>query len=221
MGKIVNLITKKDFSELAGVNPSAITQAFPKDHPACSGTKINPEHPDAKAYIAQKPFRDQKKELKNQSISSKNSTHSIPSEGPIVASPPAIPDELAKLTLEEIVQQYGGLPGFKMYITTAKELDDYRNKRLKFEERRGDLVSKKYEAKLLFETIELLFERLVKDIPVEVTQRVIAIIKRGELDADLMAQKEYTNANSRALKICRDELLDRLKMDELEVKNES
>jgi hypothetical protein len=213
-----NLITKKEFSKLSGVNPSSVTHVFPRDHPACDGTKINVDHPEAKTYIAQKVFRDERKKLRNQSISQEGSSDFAAPDIPLATSPIAVPDALAKLTLEEIVRDYGGLTGFKIYISTAKELDDYRNKRLKFEERRGDLVDKKYEAKLLFETIELLFDRLVNDIPIEITQRVIAIIKRGGDDADLLAQREYTSANSRALKICQGELLERLKLDEEEIK---
>ena len=219
----VDIISKKEFAKLAGVNPSAVTQAFPKTHPACEGPKINKNHPEAIAYIAQKPFRDEKKALKKQNINDDSSNYNHSFVVPEVPNQPPkleIPEALAKLTLEEIVQTYGGLAGFKMYIKTAKDLEDYQTSRTKHAEKRGDLIDKSYEAKLLFEALEMLFDRLVNDIPGEVTQRVISIIKRGEVDSDLVVQKVYTEANSRALKICKNELLDQLKLDEYKIKSE-
>lgn len=49
---VKNLITKYEFSKLAGVSPAAITKALERDlKHALVGKKINPEHPEATKYI--------------------------------------------------------------------------------------------------------------------------------------------------------------------------
>lgn len=221
----MNLISKKDFAERAGATPGAISHIFKKDHPACVNNKINLNHPEAKIYLEQKAFRLERKkqrQIQNETPFSDSrpanlNTDFVAPDIPEEENKPVVPEVLANLTLEEIVMKYGGLPGFKMYVSTLKEFNSYQAKKLKYDEDRGELINKNYEAKILFEALELLFERLVNDIPHELTQRIISIVKRGDDDMALLVQNEYTAANSRALKICKSDLLERLEMNESEI----
>lgn len=195
---------------MAGVSAAAITRKFPETHPAVSLRKVDLDHPEIVAYL-----RDRGAKLNRLAEVPKKLNVSKPDKDPAVEAPlevpkQELPEELYAMTLQEIVDNYGHIATFKTHVAGLKELEAYRAKQQKNEADRGKLVSKEKEGTLMFEILEGLFRRLAEDIPQTVTKRVIAIVKKGDDDMEMVAQKEYQNANSRALKICQNEIIERL-----------
>ncbi len=212
----VKLVTQKDFAEMAGVSPSNINRIKKRLGAAVIGRKIDANHASAQSYIAERPIRD---ERDRRSLTRLNSPKVNPAVNPgNYAYPDApeetpkvvVPEKLAGLTLQEIVETYGSLNEFSVYVSTQKNLTDYLTKSFKFKDSRDKVVDKSFQGKIIFEMLEVLFDRLVNDVPFSLAQRVVAIVKLNSDDALNEAQKEYSEANSRALRICKDNLIQQL-----------
>jgi len=210
----VKLISQVAFSKLAGVTAGAITYQIKKLGDAAVGRKININHINAQAYIADKEAQREIKALEKPAIrNGKIINPDVPSEPP----QQVVPAELANLTLQEIVDLYGSLPQFRAYVSTQKEFDAYKNNNLKWRQNRGQLIDKKFLATVCLEALELLFSRFVDDLPLSLSSRVKAIAQRGDDDADYLITQEIVAVNSRALKICKDTIISRLDISEKEV----
>ena len=208
----VKIISKKDFAELAGVGGSAVTLAKKKLGAAVVGKKINLLHPNAQAYIKDKPLREARYGPRNSKKLSSVSSEDVRPDFTSLPVPknipkPVIPDELANLTLQEIVNRYGSLSEFHQFVSVQKNLSDYLNKNHKFEVSRKILIDKNSQGKILFEFLELLANRLLNDIPMTLSKRVIPIVKNSGDEAFYLVQKECHAQNSRALQICKDTLI--------------
>ena len=208
--KLPHRISKKELAEKAGVSAAAITRQFPEDHPAVLLRKVELGHPEVRAYLEKKAAKLDKflaiPKNENGPKPAKTKTVDLPAEVP----KQEFPEELYALTLQEIVDRYGHVSSFKVHVSALKELEAYRARQQKNERDRGELVEKATEGNLIFEVLESLFKRLAEDIPLTVTKRVIAIVKKGDDDAEMVAQRVYQEANSRALKISQNEIMDRL-----------
>ena len=203
-------ISKRELAELAAVCPAVITKKFPESHPAVLRRKVELDHPDVQLYLEQREARIKRKAAVPKSPQGtekgKSTAPAMPNEVPRQE----LPEELAAMTLGEIVEKFGHVSAFKSHVGALKELEAYRAKQLGYEKDRGQLVDKESEGNLIFEILENLFRRLVEDIPQTLTQRVISIARKGDDDAEMVIQREYQSANSRALKVAKMELIDRL-----------
>ena len=210
-------ITKKVFAAQLGVYPSAITAKFPKGHPALVGNKIDPSHEAVQEYIREREIRQQQPPVSpNRAQPIQQPTFIAPAI-PEDVPKPQLPEELASLTLEEIVNLYGHLPAFKSYVSGLKELENLKLKNTKHQHERGLLIAKAHEGKILLEILEMLFKRLVNEIPKIGIKRIISIVRRNEADSEIEAVKAYQEINSRALNICKNEILTRLETTEAEL----
>ena len=212
----VKLVTQKDFADMAGVSPSNINRIKKRLGAAVVGRKINANHALAQTYIAERPLREERdrrsldrlnKTKSNPAVNTRNYVYpDAPKELPKIV----VPEKLANMTLKEITETYGSLAEFSIYVSTQDKLTTYLTKHYKFKDSRDKVVDKAFLAKIIFEMLELLFERLVNDVPGTLAQRVIAIVKRKTDDVQHKVQKEYEDANSRALRICKDNLIQQL-----------
>lgn len=203
-------IPKKALAKIAGVTPAAITRRFPETHPAVQLRKVDLDHPEVRAWL------QERKERLNKPKPVPKKSHGVKSdknqalEMPLEVPKQEFPEELYALTLQEIIDNYGHISAFKTHVAALKELESYRAKRQQNQANRGKLIDKELEGNMIFEVLESLFKRLAEDVPQNVTKRVIAIVKKDDDDAEMLVQREYQAANSRALKICQNEIMERL-----------
>ena len=208
----LKLVKQKDFAALAGVIPQTITKIKKRLGEAVVGRKININHPLAQAYL-------QERDVKSSDVlNSPGDKSGVQGERGLknLAKPqnvPEVPDEIANLTLLEIVKLYGGMPGFQQFLTAHTKLADYKNKQLKWELSRQELISKKQEAKVVFEALEQLFKRFVNELPISQAQKVIAIAHENRVDANYQIQTALREMNSNALSICKNRMIKRLGID--------
>ncbi len=109
------------------------------------------------------------------------------------------------------MDRYGSLAEYNHFVLVQKNLSDYLNKNLKFETSRKVLIDKNSQGKVLFEFLELLATRLLNDIPLTLANRIIPIVKNSPDEALYLIRNECHAHNSRALQICKDALIRRLK----------
>jgi hypothetical protein len=216
---IVELIKKREFAELAGVTPGNITQLKKRLGGAVVGNKIDVNHPAAKLYISQRSSRDVKIESKRmkQGIPSINNLSKLENKSHLPAlgipkdSPKeVIPDELAKLTLEEIVNNYGSLEQFSMFVVIQKNFDEFKKRNAQTRHLRGELVDRKKLGMAVFGLIKKLFDGLVNDIPKRLTEKVISIVNNDVVNANYLIEKEYRENNSKILESCKREITEYL-----------
>lgn len=205
-----NRISKREFAKLVRVTPAVITKKFPESHPAVSLRKIDLDHEDIKLYIEQRKTKLGVPELSLRLDKSPEKENSLAPAMLLDVPKQELPEELTAMTLGEIVEKFGHLIAFKMHVGALKELEVYRAIQMKYAKARGNLVDKESEGNLIFEILEGLFKRLVEDVPRTVTQRVISIVKKNDDDMEMLSQREYQAANSRALKVAKSEMLERL-----------
>lgn len=225
----VRYLGKKEFAIFLELTPGAITNKFPREAPGVVMNKIDLTHPKILEYIEIKGYKDKpliittpvfdlsvQPKINNDQKNDQDIAASIPI--PINIPKIQTPEELENLTLSEIVEKYGHLKEFKQYTSTLKELEVLREKKLKNDFRRDQLIDKKTEAKLLFEVLETLFSGLLNDGAMSLSQRVLAIAQKNDDDAMMRIQKEIEEYISRELKMSRDKIIERLKMSDSEVK---
>jgi len=210
-------IGKKQFADQMGVYPSAISSKFPKGHPALKNNKIDLSHESVLEYIAEREIR------RKQTPPNPNSAQPVPNPGfiaPVIPEDipkPQLPEELAELTLQEIINLYGHLPAFKSYVTSLKELESLRLKTTKSRHERGLLIEKTREGRVVLDILEMCFKKLVNEVPKDSVRRIISIVRKNDADTELQAVKALQEVNSRALNICKNEILTRLEMTEEEL----
>lgn len=102
--------------------------------------------------------------------------------------------EVENLTIKEIVERYGGLTGFKNYVSSLTGISDWKNKEVKYQEKRDELIKKAPVAKSLFALFDVAFRKIVSEYPGTVTDRLFAIAKGNKKTAriDAVALQEQT-----------------------------
>lgn len=168
------------------------------------------DHLEVRAYLEKKEAKKNQPPAPPKKSTAPKSDKNTAVEMPEEVPKQEFPDELYALTLREIVDKFGHVAAFKAHVAALKDLESYRATQQKNEKDRGKLVDKEIEGNLIFEVLEGLFKRLVEDAPLAITRRVIAIVKKGDDDAELLVQREYQDSTSRALKVCQTEILERL-----------
>lgn len=216
----LRFINKISLAAMAGVSPATISGKFPKSHPGVISGKIDLQHPEVQAYLSYRESYDIQPQVSSKRVipagKAQFSAPAIPEDIP----KPKLPEELASLTLQEIVDLYGHLPGFKSYVSVLAELENLKIKTTKNQHSRGLLIDKAQEGKTLLEILGMLFKRLVDEIPKTGIKRIIGIVKRNEDDAEIAAIKAFQEINGKALEICKNEILTRLETTEQELLGE-
>ena len=214
-----HLITQKKFAELCGVKPQAITAIKKRLGEALEGRKINLKHPNAQEYLNRKKAQHEAKMTASQVVSqvtSKVSGISPPtaqkSGEKKFSSVAALPKDLESLTLGEIVIRFGSLEKFKLFVKAQDDLTAYNIKKTKWEGSRKKLIDKRLHAMTCFEALEILSQSLLKDIPQNLSQRVVAIAQGESSEAAILVRKEMVSANSKALNFCRDTIIGKLEL---------
>ena len=214
---MAEILLKKELAQRAGVQPCTITYHFPKDHPAVINGRINVDHPDVQSYLQRRETEIKQTEPSpNSAQASEKPVFSVPAV-PENAPKPQTPEELANLTLQEIVDRFGHIQGFKSYVSGLSELENLKLKNTKSQHQRGILIDKAREGRALFDILEGLFKKLVDEIPKIGIRRIISVVKRSSGDVELDAVKIYQDINSRALNACKNDILNRLEMTEEEL----
>ncbi|MCP4599575.1 MAG: hypothetical protein GY847_03380 [Proteobacteria bacterium] len=211
------LLLKKELAELLEVSPGSITFKFPKGHPALVKGKIDTDHPEVQEYIQMRETKLKNLKTKPNTAEPVKTSNFVAPAVPENAPKPKLPEELANLTLQEIVDLYGHLPSFKSYVSSLTALETLKQKNTRMRQDRGMLIDKKREGRALFEILEMLFKRLVDEIPKTGIRRIISVVKRADGDSELDATKIYQEMNGRALKTCKNDILSRLEMTEEEL----
>ena len=188
-------ISKKELAEIAGVTPAAITRRYPETHPAVQLRKVDPEHSEVLAWLQEREAKLNRPSRVPRKPNSIKSDENKALQMPLEVPKQEFPEELYALTLQEIIDNYGHIAAFKSHVAALKELEAYRAKQQQNQANRGKLIDKELEANMIFEVLESLFKRLAEDIPQTVTKRVIAIVKKGDDDAEMLVQREYQGAN--------------------------
>ena len=217
------LVTQKEFARLCGITPGGVNYAKKNLGGAVEGRRININHPLALAYREKHnpsgilpgiPDFSKDEESshgdefsQDQQANGKDRIPEVPDSIPA----PVVPEELADLTLSEIVERYGSLSEFRVYVSAQKDLSDYQMKHLKYQDRRNELIEKRFFANVIFEIVENLYKNLVEDVPMTVAQKTIAIARREPENALHLVQREYERANGKQLKICKETLAEKLK----------
>jgi len=210
------LIKQIDFARLAGVTPGAITALKPKLGDALVGRKIDVNHPNAQAYLEEQEAKREASRTKNADmrISPREKNEGLREEDSFNIDDSRIRDDLMDLTLSQIVDLYGSLPGYVVYVKAQAQVEDYQAKKEKRAKARGDLIDKHHEARVAFEALEQLAIRLLTEIPQTLSQKIITIARQDEVDSSYRVKEEIKSANGKALKICQNALIRRLEIEE-------
>lgn len=116
-------------------------------------------------------------------------------------------EEIENLTLKQIVQQYGGITGFKNYVDALDKMSAWKNKELKYEQARKKLIKKNPVARSLFSIVDIAFRRIVTEYPTTVTDQLIAIALGKKKTARIDAIALQEQALSKILKGVKKEVL--------------
>jgi hypothetical protein len=186
---------------MAGVSAPAITKATKGPlAPACVADRIDVDHPAAKAYLATKrrdsasPARGGNKPAKRAAPATTRPTPS-PKASPTGDSRSTaarrddgrtkeIPIELTKefekyadLTLRDTVERFGTFRAMRDMAEVLKKIEDIRGKRLANDETEGHLVSREAVRTYIVGAIHSVLERLLRDTPRTVAQRLYVMAK--------------------------------------------
>ena len=111
--------------------------------------------------------------------------------------------DIEDLTVRQVVAKHGGIAGFKLYIDALRGMADWKNKELKFRERRGELVEKNPLADTLFSLLDLSFQRIVRDFPGSMAPQLKAMALSLGDDAVLKMSDLMKKDLSQIIKSCK------------------
>jgi len=218
---VQKLIKQKDFADLAGVKPPAITQAKPRLGEAVVGRKIDVNHPLAQQYLEDREQRQAAQIARTPDIriSPRDNIQGAGAVQNFVVSQvqgsrPTVPEELAGLTIQEVVEMWGGVPAFTAYVKAQSALTDYMAKKTNSEHKRGELIDRGQQARASFEAIELLFKRFLTDHPRMLASKVVDLARQKKANVAFKVEQEIRAANTNILKICQNSIVNRLRVEE-------
>ena len=202
------LLTQKELSEQLGVSRPLISQlSKTKFKDAVIGKMFDPTHPVILEYIETRKTQKlavsmsvtgltakaKKKPAKKTKPRKTNKATAIP---PISAINPPTFEEIEALTVREVVERYGSMLGFKVYLDSLRNIADWKNKELKYLESRGKLVSKAVLGDVLFALVNSAFKRIVGEFPGAVSPQLKAKVLANEdtciLEMKALMEKELS-----------------------------
>lgn len=215
----MQLVSRSDIAELAGVSRSALTQAVTgRLRSACvgkgRGLKIDLEHPVTQAYIDEK--RRNTATAKEQKAA--KGTTSVPNVPPPGNGVVSLENEtgrvinLEELTVREIALKYGGVAQFAPYVKALKDIADYKNKEQAHLVKRGELIERETTAAALFMLVDMAYKRLVTEMPTAIMQRLVPLIQSAGEESEREGRQMLIDAVSKILKDCKTEVRKKLKV---------
>lgn len=120
-------------------------------------------------------------------------------------------EEIEGLTVRQVVERYGGIAGFKLYVDSLRGVADWKNKELKFNEKRSQLIEIDPLAESLFAIVNLAFKRIVGEYPTSITPQIKAIAQAGGHECNVEMIKIQEKQLSKILKDCKSEITKSLK----------
>lgn len=201
------LITKAELARRAGVSRPAIARATREGgplHGALDGKRINADHHliidylDAKAasgipHKPAAPASGNKKTAQEKTVKARTAPKKSGASNPAdsLESDPLQPicdavgmdvAEYEKLTMRQIVMQYGTMPAFKQHVAAAKDIAQFRKAELDTQIKRGDVVDRLAVRMAIMSLHEAAFSGVVKDAPEALTEKLIARVLAGGPD---------------------------------------
>ena len=183
----MRLIKKSEFARLAKTKSAVITNKFKGKNADCLiDNQVDLDHPVVIDF------------LKSRGVTN------IPSENVVEVNPIETKEDKIEdfedLTLRQIVMRYGSFEGFNRYIQSIKTIAEYKNRELRNQTQRKEVVERERVATLVFSIIDIAFSRLVSDVPNAVSKLVIARCDSGGTDTPADVERIIREANSRVLK---------------------
>lgn len=118
---------------------------------------------------------------------------------------------IENLTVKEVVENYGGISGFKTYVDVQFKMMDWKLKEQKYRYNRNELIEKIPVASSLFSIVNMMLSRIVNEYPATVTDQLFAIAK-GEKDTSRIDAIELQQKTlSKIIKDAKKELVRDLK----------
>lgn len=189
-------VSRADFSRRAGVSDAAISKwAKGPGAAALVGSRIDVDHPAARAYLASKGAAPTPRAKAVRKTPAKPTgvrrAPPLPGESPERAprekAPPVetLPsdfeklDDFADLTLRDFCERYGSAQGAKDWLDARKKIADIREKDLKNSETDGRLIERDLVKVHVFGAIESANRQLLGDSPKTMARRLYALAKSG------------------------------------------
>lgn len=168
------LISKAELAKRAGVAPPAVSYQLKhglKD--AVVDGKVESDHPLVVAWLKAKAAEPKKppSEPKPRKVD-------ISKKLPHVGGVPT--QELADLTLREIVMGYGSIDGFKRFVESLGKIADFNQREMRTQRERGDLIERDKVRRVAFALIDATFKRILSDVPESLSRQIIARIESGD-----------------------------------------
>jgi hypothetical protein len=206
------LITKAEFSKLAGVTPTAIAKACKPGrglHKATVGDgrkmRIDPNHPAATAYLDDRtqkgpkvmvlvnggeelPYDEYMEQLESgpKLSGASGAKESRKALSLYNIDPADVPDNMqdfADMTIREVVTKFGTDYRMVDYLRALKEIETIDERRIKSAKMRGELVHRDLVSKGVLEPIDSAHRKMLTDGAKTIARRSVAMVGAGK-DAD-------------------------------------
>ncbi len=228
-----NIVTKKELSDILKTSKANVSKLCRKKfkHAIQSDGRLNLNDPVIQEHIAVRAAKldsvlEKKPKSKSQKKNQTNQTNAKPEVGNFFESKinehySIDPETIESLTIKEVVEIYGSLPGFKNVVDALKSISEYKNKELKYEQNRGEVIEKNPMADSLFSILDLAFKRLVGEYPSSINPELRAIAMSDNKNANIAMIELQEKAISRILKECKKEIIKRLNELKMNSNNDS
>ncbi len=120
-------------------------------------------------------------------------------------------EDIETLSIKEVVQNYGGISGFKTYVDAQVKMADWKLKEQKYRHIRNELIEKIPVASSLFSIIDMMLRRIVNEYPATVTDQLFAIVKSDKETSRVEAIDLQERTLSKIIKDGKRELVRSLK----------
>lgn len=166
------------FAKWAGVTRQSIKSAVDRGvlseciHP--ENKMINAAHPLARQYLAEKGVDELPEDLDFEQ-------EQTSSQAGVLRKPDDSwnKDELENLTLRQILQRFGSVPGFKQYVDSLRAIAEYQQRDLRVQQARGTLIDRDFVEYKLFAMVDLAFQRLLTDMPDSLGKQIVSRVQSG------------------------------------------
>jgi hypothetical protein len=239
----VKFLSHGKFAKVIGLSQPRVTRhvnrAIKEQSPfiACLNNRkqINPEHPEARAYI--RDVKARKEEAATAEATIERFTGYAkdvdPQEfGPELDTLAELEDtantgpkgnakaqtvrkletnKLENITLKQIVERHGGLPGFKAYVDALNSIASIKGKTIKYDRDARILVERKAVEMTVFSLLDLAFSRIVGEMPNAVTARIVPTVMSEGSGAHATVIGILEKECEKILKNCKQEVIQRFK----------
>lgn len=114
-------------------------------------------------------------------------------------------EDIAQMTIREVAETFGSLPGFQHFVNAQAKMMDWQEKESKFMKNRSQLVSINHY-KTVFSMIDLAFRNILES-PERWADQTIAIARSGKSESRIQIIDMHKETLSRILKSVKEEVL--------------